>query len=181
MRSSPRRSARARHGAASGTRRRTARARRARRPYEELLPWWEARARAIEAFRERRRAQPGRDVEAELPEELEAAVGREVTVLGEIYRIFDEEDGGRTVLMRSTVPDRALRVRIGAELVGAHATLDLAASLGEFRQNYLFVRGELERDRAGFQMRSAAPDRWQRAGPDPDEIELEELVPARSR
>ena len=146
----------------------------AARPYERLMPWWNARAEAIEVFRRRNAAAPHAVVSAEDPEALARAIAaraedatREITVFGEIDRLFDEDDGSKTVLFRG--PDRARRVRarIPAEARAAHAALDLDGRRGEFRQNFLFVRGALRDSGRGFELSSLNADQWEVAGPEP--------------
>ena len=89
----------------------------AKRPYEKLLVWWDARAAAIDAFRARHAEAPEACIDAEDPDQLQAALERrkEVEVFCNVNRIFDEADGSRTVLMRSGDKDRSLRVRIPAD------------------------------------------------------------------
>ena len=140
-----------------------------RRPYAKLLPWWRARADAIDAFRAKRATEPEAVFDAEAPEQLEAAAKAEgeVDVFGQVYKIFDEDDGSRTVLMRSGDRERSLRVRIAKEHLASHAGADLEGSLAEFRQNYLYVRGAVTRGARGFELVSSGPEQWRRAGPEP--------------
>jgi endonuclease YncB( thermonuclease family) len=141
------------------------------RPYDRLLPWWQARAEAIDTFRRAAKADPLRSVDAESPERLAASARAalpEVEVFGQIYRIFDEDDGSRTVLFRSGDSARALRVRIAKEDVRAHAKLDLSSVRREFAQNFIYVKGRLVETKRGFEMRSSGPDAWRVAEPDLD-------------
>jgi len=143
----------------------------AKRPYPELIAWWNARAIAVEGFRKRAAADPAAVADAEEPESLERAsrAGTEVDVFGEVDRVFDESDGGRTVLFRTSRRDRALRVSIPPGRREAHAVLQLDALEREFRQNYVWVRGVVRGNARGssFAMRSEGPDAWRRAGPEP--------------
>jgi endonuclease YncB( thermonuclease family) len=139
-----------------------------KRPYDKLVPWWNARAAAIDSFRARCAEAPLAVLAAERPDDLEkAAGGGEVEVFGEIFRIFDEDDGSRTVLFRANDRERALRVRIAKADVAAHARLDLDGTLAEFRQNFLYVKGKLVASERGFEMTSTGPDAWRVAGPEP--------------
>jgi len=149
---------------------RTAGAPSAKRPYAKLLPWWNARAVAVEAFRERASKEPERVADAEEPDTLARAArsGHEVEVFGEIDRLFDESDGSRTVLFRTSDAGRALRVRIPLASRGAHEALDWGSILRDFRQNYVWVRGRVGHGDRGFEMLSEGADRWRRAGPEPD-------------
>src|SRR5262245_18662230 len=70
------------------------------RPYDELLPWWEARAEAIDAFRARMAKEPDAVFSHEDPAGLERAFefcradpARRVTVFGAVERFYDEADG----------------------------------------------------------------------------------------
>ena len=142
----------------------------AKRPYARLLPWWEARARAVDAFRARAAADPGAVADAEDAAALDRAArsGREVDVFGEIDRIFDESDGSRTVLFRASDKDRALRVRLPLATREEHDAFPWKRVTRDFEQNYVWVRGRVESGGRGFAMRSAGVDRWRLAGPEPD-------------
>jgi micrococcal nuclease len=141
----------------------------AKRPYAELLAWWNARAIAIDGYRKRAAADPARVADAEDPESLTHAVasGAEIDVFGEVDRLFDEKDGSRTVLFSTGVRDQALRVRIPAATHDAHDVLRLRDATREYRQNFFWVRGRVETGARGFEMRSKGPDQWRRAGPEP--------------
>lgn len=141
----------------------------AKRPYRELLDWWDARAAAVDDFRHRRHATPETVIDAEDADALLQAAGceREVEVFGEVAELFDEADGDQTVLMRASKQNKAVRVRIPAELRAQHAELDLGAQTQEFRQNYAYFKGRVTSGERGFEMRSDDPARWRRAGPEP--------------
>jgi endonuclease YncB( thermonuclease family) len=141
----------------------------ARRPYERLVPWWQARADAIEDFRRRAAAGDGRAVSAEDPEALGAALerGTEVEIFGTPDRFFDEDDGSLTVLFRTSDRRQALRVSIPAEARPAHEALELEALTREYRQNYAYVRGVVTRGPRGFRVVSTDPGAWRRAGREP--------------
>ncbi|MBI5363071.1 MAG: thermonuclease family protein [Planctomycetes bacterium] len=139
------------------------------RPYAQLLPWWSARAEAVEAFRKRQSEKPGTCFHAEDKVGLAraAATGAEVEVFGEVGRTFDEASGDLTVQLRGADKDHDVRVKIAAGARVLHASLDFASLEAEFHQNYVFVRGKVETDGKGFQMRSDSADRWRKAGPEP--------------
>ncbi len=146
----------------------------AARPYERLLPWWKARAEAVEAFRAAARLAPERCLSAEDGPGLEAALDRslagpssEVEVFGEIERFFDEKDGSLTVLFSSNEKERALRVTLPATDPRGPLEAWLRASTEEFRQNYLWVRGRLARGARGILLRPADAASWRLAGPEP--------------
>ncbi|MAF65946.1 MAG: hypothetical protein CMJ84_09865 [Planctomycetes bacterium] len=139
-----------------------------RRPYGRLLPWWQARADAIEDFR-RRRGQ--RVVAADDADALERSAALEeplVTIFGTPDRLFDESDGSLTVLFRASDRKRALRVRIPMDARESHASLDLEGLGEEFRQNYVYVTGLLRRTERGFEFPSSGPEAWRLAGPEPE-------------
>jgi len=141
----------------------------AKRPYSRLLPWWDARATAVDAYRERAAKEPDAVADAEDAASLARAArsGREVDVFGEVDRLFDESDGSRTVLFRSSDKDKALRVRIPLSAREAHEAFGWKAVTRDFRQNYVWVRGRVEEGKRGFTMLSVDLDRWRLAGPEP--------------
>ena len=142
-----------------------------RRPYETLMPWWEARARAIGEFRTKREADATQFVDAGAPDQLETVTRSssprpaEVEVFGAPDRVFDEKDGSQTVLFRTSDRGRALRVRIPKEAVSSHVELDLTNISEEFRQNYVWVTGELRWTGRGYEITSAGPGSWRIADP----------------
>lgn len=141
----------------------------AKRPYPELLAWWEARAQAIDTFRKHAAESPAEWIDSADPEALERASAspKEVDAFGEIDRLYDEETGDQTVLMRATHKEAALRIRIPQAVREKHAGLELAAAHKEFRQNYFFIHGRIEHTARGYHMVSEAATRWRRAGPEP--------------
>jgi len=140
-----------------------------KRPYTELIAWWDARAAAIEDYRERSVAAPLTVVRAEDPEALlrsvESAEGT-IEVFGEIAR-FDEEAGALRVILRGLDRERGLCVLIPAAAREAHEALRLESRHGTFRQNFFYVRGTLTRAGPGFQIVSKDPSQWRVAGPEP--------------
>lgn len=139
------------------------------RPYDLLLPWWDARARAIDGYRQRAQSDPDRVVWAERPDELERGVRAsqdgDVEVFASIFRIFDEDSGDRTFLMRGD-PDRALRIRVSKSALAAFDQLDLAGTTESLKQNYLWVRGRVRASRrGGFEMQADDPGAWRIAEP----------------
>lgn len=144
----------------------------ARRPYDRLLPWWDARAAAVDEYRGRVARDPAHVASAEAPGELARVLetssrGEDVHVFGLFDRLFLEDDGSLTVLLRSTSKQGALRIKIPADRRDAFAGLDLARRGDPFRQNYLWARGRVERGPRGFDMRVGDPARLQPAGPEP--------------
>jgi endonuclease YncB( thermonuclease family) len=145
----------------------------ARRPYDALLPWWRARAQAIDDYRAKHAADAAQYVEAEDVAAMAAAAALDapVHVFGSPYRLFDEENGDWTVLFRATERERALRVRVAAADREAFAALDVAGTLEEFRQNYVWVRGKVIDTDRGFEIRADDPAAWTLAGPEPAVLE----------
>jgi endonuclease YncB( thermonuclease family) len=147
----------------------------ARRDYERLLPWWDARAQAVDALRARRAA--GEPLfEIEDPAELEraAAWSREqrATALcfGSPERSFDEADGSLTLLMRGPEQDARLRVRVPRSVLASAAVraLKLESRTRSDCQNYLWVRGALRPSpRGGYELEAALPSSIELAGPEP--------------
>jgi len=142
------------------------------RPYERLLPWWEARAQAIDGFR----ALAGRGEDAPVSAEDAAALRRafercraapeqRITVFTTVERFFDEADGSLTALLYPGGPESALRAAIPAAERAALEPL-LRASTEEFRQNYLWVTGRIERNARGFVLTGATRTDWRTAEPE---------------
>ncbi len=141
-----------------------------KRPYAKLLPWWEARAEAVQAFRNNSQKDPLHFVQADDPNGLErsmAGTKERVTVFGLVFKVFEEDDGTWSVLMRSGDKQRALRVHVEADQVPAMRTFDLEGSMQDYRQNYLLVTGRLTQGSRGFRLVDAKASDWRRAGPEP--------------
>lgn len=135
----------------------------AKRPYDQLLPWWQARADAIDAYRAAHAEDPTGVVAADDPEALAAAFaaqGTQVRVFGSIDRFFDEDDGSLTVLFRSSSKTDAFRAVVPPPAKAGIAALDLRGTTQEFRQNYLYVEGRLYRGPRGWRMVAAKPEQW---------------------
>jgi micrococcal nuclease len=140
------------------------------RPYHRLLPWWQARAEAIDDFRGRSSSVPTDVLAADDPAALQAALesARAIEVFGTPDRFFEEDDGSRTVLLRSGDRKRALRVSIPAAARPSFEAFDLDALAEEFRQNYVYVKGTITRGPRGFRIVTDRLDAWRRAGPEPE-------------
>jgi endonuclease YncB( thermonuclease family) len=142
----------------------------ARRPYERLLPWWSARAEAIDGYRRRHAEDPEHLISCEDGDALEHAQASkdEVLVFCSIDRTFEESNGDLTVRMRFPPDaDKGLRVVIPHRFREAHETLGLDLLQQEFHQNYTWVRGRVRPGRRGPELVSEAPDQWRLAGPEP--------------
>jgi micrococcal nuclease len=141
------------------------------RPYDRLLPWWEARADAVDAFRARQTTERAALVSHEEADGLARALERcrsepawRVTVFGAIERFYEESDGSLTVLLRSGDPSSALRATVPARERPALEPF-LRASTQEFRQNYLYATGRLARNARGFLLTGAGRGDWTLADP----------------
>jgi len=140
------------------------------RPYERLLPWWEARAQAIEGFRERHAADPTGVIAADSSEDVDAALTRcqadpeyRVRLFGSIERFYEEQDGSLTVRFRSD-----LRASLSASERGGGLERMLRASTREFRQNYVYVAGRITRGSRGARLVTDRPEDWRLADPPHD-------------
>jgi endonuclease YncB( thermonuclease family) len=144
----------------------------AKRPYERLLPWWEARAQAVQSFRAARAKPDARVCAADEPLELaRAAVSdAEYELFGEVDKLFDEENGELTVLLRTSEPKQALRLRISKEMRAAAAVQGLPKLTEEFQQNYLWFRGRVHARDQGFEVRLGDPAHLRAAGPAPADV-----------
>lgn len=141
----------------------------ARRPYDKLLPWWDARGEAVAAFHAARAKDAHAVCDTDDPESLAAAAaaGQEFDCFGEIAKV-DEKDGGLTIHFRASQRDKAFVVFVPKDAAEAHRALDLAGASQEFRQNYLWFRTKVTADPKGyFKATSSDATRWRRAGPEP--------------
>ncbi len=143
----------------------------AERPYERLMPWWDARGAAVDEYRKARARKPDHVAGAEAPAELErvaatCAKGERVEVFGQIDRLFDEKNGSLTLLMRSGAKEQALRVRIAAGDRPKFESLELDKRNDEGRQNYLWVAGAVTKGERGFELRCSEPSAIRTAGPE---------------
>lgn len=141
----------------------------AKRPYERLMPWWDARGDAVEAFRAARASAPDTTFDANDATSLARAakVDGVVRVFGEVEKGEEGPDGSLVVKFRTSARDRGvLRVSIPKEARKAFESLELATRGEEFRQNYVWYSGKVRADERGFagdatdaaQMSLAAPD-----------------------
>ena len=143
----------------------------AKRPYDKLLPWWEARAIAYDAIEKEAAKDPLVCAAAE-PEQLARAAKspEKDRVWGEVERCFEETNGDLTVLMRSGKGKQALRIVVRAEQRAAHEALQLKNLPDDFRQNLVWFEGHVTETAQGWRAVSHAPEAWRRAGPEPAEV-----------
>ena len=140
------------------------------RPYDKLLPWWNARAIAVTEFRDKAAKEPLRYVHADDPNALQRSLDgydSPVTAFGLVFKVFEEDDGSWNVLMRSGDRKRALRVHVPKDQVPEMRTLNLEGTMEDYRQNYLVVTGRLTQGPRGFRLEGAAASDWKLAGPEP--------------
>jgi len=133
----------------------------ATRPYAELLPWWDARAAAIERFRARASASVLASDDAV---GLRRIVGRRVTLFGTIARFYEERDGSLTVLLAGSRGPDAVRVAVRAA-ERTRLEPSLRASTLELRQNFLYVSGRLGNGPRGLVLVTQGPEDWVAAEP----------------
>ncbi|MFT5058420.1 MAG: endonuclease YncB(thermonuclease family), partial [Planctomycetota bacterium] len=141
------------------------------RPYDRLLPWWNARALAIDIFREKAKANPASFIEADNADALEASLKKgtsKITVLAIISKVFDENDGTKTVLLRGGDKARAIRVPMSADDWAALQKIDMEGSMKEMRQNYLMISGTLAQGTRSYELHGVSTSDWSLAGPEPD-------------
>lgn len=143
----------------------------AKRPYDALLPWWDARAIAVDNYRAARSARPNAVAAADAPVELalalETSAQSDVEIFGSIDKLFDEDDGSLTVLFRSGVKDAAFRAKISKAEREKFAAFDFKRTLEESRQNYLWVKGRVVKGPRGYDMLCVDPNAFRLAGPEP--------------
>lgn len=146
-----------------------------KRDYDEVVPWWRARAEAIQAFRTSKASAPDSVFSSEDEDGLAAGVEASkqndypVSVFGAVERTFDEADGSLTVLFRALEGKTAFRAHIPAELRPEYAALELEERSEAGRQNYLVVAGQLERGPRGFDIWATDKFSLRLAGPEPGE------------
>ncbi len=138
----------------------------AARPYDLLLPWWRARAAAIDAFRHRQAAEPDRYIAAEDPSALKRAAdsGATVTVFGTLEKVEDAANGGLAVVFRGQGTGPGLRAFVPPTIRAALEPA-LRASLRELQANFWWVEGKIERTSHGHALRAPAAERWQQTAP----------------
>ena len=139
----------------------------ARRPYDRLIPWWNARAEAVASFRALAASGGGDYVDAQVPEQLSAAVehGRPVAAFGTLYELFDETNGDWTLLFRASGGEQALRVVVPPELRDHYRGLGIERVREEYRQNYLWARGVVSTNARGYVIRVTGPGQIEVAEP----------------
>lgn len=140
-----------------------------KRNYDELMIWWQARADAIDAYDLKCAEEPFSIFSSEDHELLDLAqlMGDEVRVFATIDRIFEEQDGSRTLLLRASEKDKALRVRVPAGSIEALKPAELDALTEYGRQNYAYFRGKITTGERGFELILTDPAQVERGGPEP--------------
>lgn len=113
------------------------------RPYSELLPWWDARAQAIDRFRALEAAFPGRVLE--VARDLDTirercAAGAELTVFGAVSNVRSVRKGNLWLEFEG-VPENRFIVFVPAAARNELDASPLNEHTGEFKQNYLYFSG----------------------------------------
>lgn len=120
------------------------------RPYARLLPWWDARAAAIEGFQARKAKGEAGLYEAEIPSEVAAALasaakdGKPVTFFGTPDAPHDEEDGSVTWVLRGSDKKQLVRLSVPKSALERMSALPLKSYSEEYHQNYLYVSGRIQ-------------------------------------
>jgi endonuclease YncB( thermonuclease family) len=142
----------------------------AKRPYDRLLPWWSARAAAIDAFRKASRKAGSNVFDVESAQALARAVeaGEPVECFGEVASVKDQPDGSVLVQFRAIDRKKALEVRVPAAALAQTWPFDLRTAAEEFNQNYVWLRARIEAGPKGnFIATTETPKAWRLAGPQP--------------
>ncbi len=140
----------------------------AKRPYDQLLPWWEARAIAYDTIDKATKADPLICSAAEPDQLARAAKSPEKDrVWGEVDRFFEETNGDLTVLMRTGKGKQALRIVVRKADREAHKGLELETLTEDFRQNLIWFEGHVTETERGWRAVSHGVEAWKRAGPEP--------------
>jgi micrococcal nuclease len=141
----------------------------AKRPYDKLVPWWDARAVAVDAFRHASAKKDANVVDAEDPKALAAAVqsGDRVRIFGEIGAVKDQPDGAVQVDFRATSRNQALVVIVPPSALKQAWSFDLRAAAQEFHQNYVWLDARIVKG-PGTSFRATAEEAkdWKLAGPE---------------
>lgn len=130
-----------------------------KRPYDDLLAWWNARAEAIDGFRTYDAEHPNAvlDIETDLDEIRDrCAAGRDLTVFGAVTSTL-EMRGGHMRVHFDTPEDKRFILFCRQENLGALEPAGLNGPVEEFQRNFIYVtgRGEMYRDSAEIVITSA--------------------------
>jgi micrococcal nuclease len=164
----------------------------AKRHYDDLLPWWDARAEAIGAFRVRKANGEEGLYDGEDPEAIQLALewckrtNKEATLFGSFEGIHAEGDGTRSIVFRGPDKKRMLRALVTQAAWPNLAGLALDARANEMVQNYVYVTGKLEtHERGGAALLADRVEQWKIAAPEyraklaqPAEAKAEAKAPA---
>ncbi len=140
------------------------------RPYDKLVPWWDARGAAVQSWRDAQQKDASKVCDVEDADALAAAArsGEVVDCFGEIAKVDEKPDGAMTVHFRARQRDKAFVVFVPASAHAVLAPVDLPGTAQEFRQNYVWFKTRVTADPKGyFKAESETADAWRRAGPEP--------------
>lgn len=143
----------------------------AKRPYERLMPWWDARGDAVDAFRAARASAPDTTFDANDATSLARAakLDQVVRVFGEVEKGEEGAEGALVVKFRTSARDRGvLRVSIPKDARKTFEALELATRGEEFRQNYVWYTGKVRADDRGFTGAATEASHFALAAPDPE-------------
>lgn len=142
----------------------------AKRDYERLVPWWDARGEAVQAWRAACAKDASKVCDTDDPKALAEAArrGEVVECFGEISKVDVLPDGQLTVHFRASKRDQAFVVFVPTDKAEAHKPVEIPTLAEEFRQNYVWFRTKVTADPKGyFKATSTDPAGWRRAGPEP--------------
>lgn len=116
----------------------------ATRPYDRLLPWWQARAEAVDRFRAYEREHPGKVLSLE--RDLEAirakcAKGEQITVFAPISGIRSVSKGNLWVELGAP-EDQPFILFVPAKARKELDAIPISRFKGEGKQNYAYLSGE---------------------------------------
>jgi micrococcal nuclease len=141
----------------------------AKRPYDKLVPWWDARGLAVQAFRRALDKSTPPPVDTDDPQALAAAArtGHVLDCFGEVGKVEEQADGGVLVHFRASSRDQSLAVRIPKETLAQPWAFDIRKTPEEFHQNYVWVKARIETGSKGFIATTSDAKAWKLAGPEP--------------
>jgi endonuclease YncB( thermonuclease family) len=141
----------------------------ARRPYDKLVPWWDARGLAVQEFRRAQARQDATvlDTEDEPAMTAAARANQERDCFGEVGKIEEQPDGSLLVHLRASSQKQELVIRIPKEALAQPWSFDLRKTPEEFHQNYVWIHTRIEAAPKGFIATTTDAKSWKLAGPEP--------------
>jgi len=139
----------------------------AKRDYAQLLPWWNARAEAVDGFRKRLAAHEPGLVDVSDANALAQLVGQEVELFAEPEGSVREVREGLEIGLAGASRERPVRLFVPERARAALAPARLKELGREYHQNFFYARGKLERGERGLELWIEQPEQIRRAGPEP--------------